>query len=108
MKSTNQTGCYFVKKLQKDIIDFNEKRGWTGNKDARNLAISISLEASELLEHFQWENAEDAIAKRKDEIAEEAADVFIYLLQFAETLGIDLDDEAKKKIAKNAERFPVL
>lgn len=100
-------GVNDVKDLQQEIIDFTTERGWTGNKDARNLAISISLEASELLEHFQWQDSADAIAKSKDEIAEEAADVLIYLLQFANEIGIDLEEEAKKKMAKNAERFPI-
>ncbi|AOV06624.1 nucleotide pyrophosphohydrolase [Sporosarcina ureilytica] len=96
-----------MKNLQDEIVKFTEKRGWTGNKDARNLAISISLEANELLEHFQWNNAEEAITNNKDEIAEEAADVLIYLLQFADVIGIDLEEAAKMKLAKNAMRFPV-
>lgn len=96
-----------MKALQKEIIEFTEKRAWTGNKDARNLAISISLEASELLEHFQWQNAQDAIADRKEDIAEEAADILIYLLQFADALDINLEEEVKKKMAKNRKRFPV-
>lgn len=96
-----------MKELQQEILDFVEKRQWSGNKDARNVAISISLEASELLEHFQWKNAEDAIAQRKDEIAEEAADVLIYLLQFAQILNIDLEEQARKKLLKNEQRFPV-
>ncbi|MCG3086782.1 nucleotide pyrophosphohydrolase [Sporosarcina cyprini] len=96
-----------MKQLQKEIRQFTDERGWTGNHDARNLAISVSLEASELLEHFQWEAPEDAITLRKDEIAEEAADVFIYLLQFAEAIGIDLEEAARSKMEKNAARFPV-
>ena len=96
-----------MEKLQEDILKFTRARGWDGNHDARNLAISVSLEASELLEHFQWMSAEDAIAKNKDEIAEEAADVFIYLLQFADALGIDLKEEARAKIKKNEVRFPI-
>lgn len=100
-------GVTNMKKLQQEIIEFTEERGWTGNKDARNLAISISLEASELLEHFQWKNAEEAVANNKEQIAEEAADVLIYLLQFADAIGIDLEEETKKKMQKNASRFPV-
>jgi NTP pyrophosphatase (non-canonical NTP hydrolase) len=100
-------GEVIMERLQKDIIQFTKARNWEGNHDARNLAISISLEASELLEHFQWQSAEEALATNKQEIAEEAADVFIYLLQFADLLGIDLKDEARKKIEKNEVRFPV-
>lgn len=96
-----------MKSLQKEIVEFTKSRNWEGNQDARNLAISISLEASELLEHFQWCSAEQAIAENRDEIAEEAADVYIYLLQFAKILGIDLQEEAYKKMDKNAQRFPI-
>lgn len=96
-----------MKTLQKEIIEFTQARNWDGNRDARNLAISISLEASELLEYFQWGTAEEVLAAQKDEIAEEAADVFIYLLQLADVLGIDLKEEAHKKMLKNANRFPV-
>lgn len=96
-----------MENLQREILAFTKSRNWDGNHDARNLAISVSLEASELLEHFQWLSAEEAIAENKDEIAEEAADIFIYLLQFADVLGINLKEEAYKKIKKNAVRFPI-
>lgn len=96
-----------MENLQREILAFTKSRNWDDNHDARNLAISVSLEASELLEHFQWLSAEEAIAENKDEIAEEAADIFIYLLQFADVLGINLKEEAYKKIKKNAVRFPI-
>ncbi|MDW0114233.1 MULTISPECIES: nucleotide pyrophosphohydrolase [Sporosarcina] len=96
-----------MEQLQEALRKFSEERGWTGNRDARNLAISISLEASELLEHFQWQSPEEAVAARRDEIAEEAADVLIYLVQFADALNIDLLEAARAKMAKNAERFPI-
>ncbi|HLR23744.1 MAG TPA: nucleotide pyrophosphohydrolase [Pseudogracilibacillus sp.] len=96
-----------MKNLQQDIIQFVEKRNWTNNQDIRNLAISINLEASELLEHFQWCNAAEAIRQEKDEIAEEAADILIYLLQFAHYADFDLQEAVKKKLAKNEQRFPI-
>ncbi|WOV87140.1 nucleotide pyrophosphohydrolase [Sporosarcina oncorhynchi] len=96
-----------MKQLQQEIKEFTEQRGWTGNRDPRNLAISISLEASELLEHFQWSPSDETVAANRDEIAEEAADVFIYLLQFADVLNIDLLDAARAKIEKNEKRFPI-
>lgn len=95
-----------MKELTEEIRKFRDERGWGGNHDARSLAISISLEASELLEHFQWLTAEDAIKKDKQAIADEAADVFIYLLQFADVLGIDLKEAAQQKIKKNALKYP--
>ncbi|QUG43354.1 nucleotide pyrophosphohydrolase [Psychrobacillus sp. INOP01] len=95
-----------MKELTEEIRKFRYERGWGGNPDARSLAISVSLEASELLEHFQWVSAEDAIKKDKQAIADEAADVFIYLLQFADVLGIDLKDAAQQKMKKNALKYP--
>ncbi|MET0961159.1 MAG: nucleotide pyrophosphohydrolase [Psychrobacillus psychrotolerans] len=96
-----------MKELTEEIKRFRDVRGWGGNHDARSLAISISLEASELLEHFQWVTAEDAIKKDKQAIADEAADVFIYLLQFADVLGIDLIEAAQQKMKKNALKYPL-
>ena len=94
--------------LTEEILAFNKARGWTeGNRDARNLAISVSLEASELLEHFQWLSGEQAIAKNREGIIEEASDVYIYLLQLAHVAGFDLDEAAQAKIRKNALKYPV-
>ncbi|WP_346764039.1 MazG-like family protein [Psychrobacillus sp. BL-248-WT-3] len=102
-----QKGQKNMKELTEEILEFNKKRGWVRNTDARSLAISISLEASELLEHFQWRTPEEAIANDKQGIEEEAADVLIYLLQLANLLDIDLKEAAKKKIKKNAIKYPL-
>ncbi|ALC86769.1 nucleotide pyrophosphohydrolase [Bacillus sp. FJAT-22090] len=96
-----------MKELTEEILKFRDDRGWGGNHDARSLAISVSLEASELLEHFQWVSSEEAIQKDKQAIVEEAADVFIYLLQLANVLDIDLKDAAQQKLKKNAVKYPI-
>ncbi|MEI4769121.1 nucleotide pyrophosphohydrolase [Psychrobacillus sp. FJAT-51614] len=96
-----------MKELTEEILKFNEDRGWGGNHDARSLAISVSLEASELLEHFQWISSEEAIQKDKQAIVEEAADVFIYLLQLANVLDIDLKEAVQQKLKKNAVKYPI-
>lgn len=96
-----------MKELMKEILKFRDDRGWGQNHDARSLAISVSLEASELLEHFQWVSAETALERDKQGIIDEAADVFIYLLQLANVLGIDLKEAAQQKMVKNAEKYPV-
>lgn len=96
-----------MKELTEEILKFRDDRGWGGNHDARSLAISVSLEASELLEHFQWVSSEEAIQKDKQAIVEEAADVFIYLLQLANVLDIDLKEEAQQKLKKNAVKYPI-
>ncbi|KZE37038.1 nucleotide pyrophosphohydrolase [Bhargavaea cecembensis] len=97
-----------MKTLTEEILAFNKARGWTeGNRDARNLAISVSLEASELLEHFQWQSGEQAVANNRESIMEEAADIYIYLLQLADVAGFDLDEAALAKIRKNALKYPL-
>lgn len=96
-----------MKELTEEILKFGHDRGWGGNHDARSLAISVSLEASELLEHFQWVSAEEAIEKDKQAIIDETADVFIYLLQLANVLNIDLKEAAQQKMKKNELKYPL-
>jgi NTP pyrophosphatase (non-canonical NTP hydrolase) len=96
-----------MKEIIQEIQQFRNDRNWGGNHDARNLAISISLEASELLECFQWRSPEDAIAQDKQAIVDEMADVFIYLLQFSDVMGVDLIEAAREKMKKNAIKYPI-
>lgn len=96
-----------MRDLIEKITEFREVRGWDANLSEKDLAISISLEANELLENFQWKTSEEAIAATSENIKEEMADVFIYLLQLADRLGVDLEEEAHKKIEKNAVKYPV-
>ncbi|QPC45535.1 nucleotide pyrophosphohydrolase [Mangrovibacillus cuniculi] len=96
-----------MKELMEKITAFREARGWDANLSEKDLAISISLEANELLENFQWKTSEEAIAATSENIREEMADVFIYLLQLADRLGVDLEEEAHKKIVKNAVKYPL-
>lgn len=96
-----------MKEIIQDLQQFRDDRGWSGNHDARSLAISISLEASELLECFQWRSGEEAITHDKQAIIDEMADVFIYLLQFSDVLGEDLIMAARDKMKKNAIKYPV-
>ncbi|TCJ01391.1 nucleotide pyrophosphohydrolase [Cytobacillus praedii] len=88
------------------IIEFRDERGW-GPYNEKDLAISVSLEANELLENFQWRTSEEAVAESKQNIKEEMADVYIYLLQLAYKMNIDLEEEAFKKMEKNAGKYPV-
>lgn len=96
-----------MKELTAEILKFRDDRGWGANHDARSLAISISLEASELLEHFQWVSPEEAIVADKQGIVDEAADVLIYLLQLGNVLGVDLKEAAQQKMVKNAVKYPI-
>ena len=95
-----------MKELMQKIIEFRDERGWATYHNEKDLAISISLEANELLENFQWRNSEEAVAESKQNIKEEMADVLIYLLQLAEKMNVDLEEEAFKKMEKNALKYP--
>lgn len=88
------------------VLEFRDERGWSQYHNEKDLAISISLEANELLENFQWKSSEEAVADTMQNIKEEMADVFIYLLQLADKLDIDLEEEALKKLKKNAIKYP--
>jgi 8-oxo-dGTP diphosphatase len=94
-----------IKDLTEKMHEFVHAKGWyeTDSKrpqTPRNLAISLSLEANEVLEHFQWQGELDD----KDELATELADVALYLLQLASISGIDLEQAVLKKLEVNASR----
>ncbi|MGM0540190.1 MAG: nucleotide pyrophosphohydrolase [Thermodesulfobacteriota bacterium] len=89
------------------LIKFRDERDWAQFQTAKNLAISISLEAAELLEHFQWSTEDQDIPPdTRDKMAEEVDDILIYLLLFAHKLDIDPVQAAQDKIEKNAEKYP--
>lgn len=85
------------------IKKFNKERDWEQFHSPENLAKSISIEAGELLECFQWEPKKYNLEEVNDEIA----DIYIYLLDLANKLGVDLIDIANKKMNKNEEKYPV-
>ena len=94
-----------IKDLTERMHDFVRSKGWYAPESSRpqtlrNLAISLSLEASEVLEHFQWQ----ADLKDKDELASELADVALYLLQLASVAGIDLEQAVLRKLEINSSR----
>ena len=88
---------------------FAAERAWEQFHTPKNLACALSVEAAELLEHFQWltEAQSQALTDgKKAEVAAEAADVFLYLLQLCDKLGIDLIAAAHTKMQVNAEKYP--
>lgn len=99
-----------IKKLTKKINKWVSDRNWEKFQKPKDLAISLSLEAAEVLEHFQWKN-EPAVKKHirenKEELADELADVAIYLLKLADKTGIDLGEAIVKKLAKASKKYPV-
>ena len=89
---------------------FRDERDWMKFHDPKNLAISIAIEAAELLEHFQWKDKESVdqyIKNNREEIADEIADVAMYLAELADNLGIDLIQAMESKLDKNAKKYPV-
>jgi len=84
------------------VLKHLEERDWLGNKP-RGLATSIALEASELLEHYQWS---DKPVGNAQELAEELADIFIYAFQFAQENNINIAEAMQKKLAKAAKKYP--
>ncbi|MCD5001385.1 nucleotide pyrophosphohydrolase [Enterococcus saccharolyticus] len=91
----------------KQINHFRDERNWRPHHNAKDLAISISLEAAELLEDFQWVSAEEGIAKNLENIKEEIADVLIYTLMLSDNLGLDVETIIADKLKKNAIKYPV-
>jgi dCTP diphosphatase len=96
--------------LTAQIQDFVDAREWRKYHNAKDLAVAISAEAGELMQHFVWqqeEQIEARLQKNRDEIASEIADVGILLFEFADNLGFKLGDVMAAKIARNEERYPV-
>lgn len=94
-----------MKQLQDEITAFLKERNWLDQyKHPKDLAISLSLEASELLECFQWKTSETALKENREDILKEVADVMIYALQIAESMGADGEEIIRLKLAENQTR----
>ena len=92
------------------IRKFAHDRDWEQFNSPKNLACALSVEAAELLEHFQWmseEQSRQLAPEKLRAVSLEAADVLLYLLSLADKLGIDLIDAARQKLTLNAEKYPV-
>ena len=95
--------------LQKALREFARERDWEQFHSPKNLATALSVEAAELLEHFQWltdEQSRTLDEAKRTAVGEELADVLLYLLQLADKLDIDLLQAAERKLRLNAEKYP--
>ncbi|MFP7723698.1 nucleotide pyrophosphohydrolase [Lysobacter sp. A3-1-A15] len=95
--------------LQKALRDFARERDWEQFHTPKNLATALSVEAAELLEHFQWltdEQSRTLDDAKRTAVGEELADVLLYLLQLADKLDIDPLQAAERKLRLNAEKYP--
>ncbi|MFQ6048376.1 MAG: nucleotide pyrophosphohydrolase [Phycisphaerae bacterium] len=101
-----------VAELRQAVASFIDQRDWQQFHDPKNLAMSIAIEAAELMEHFQWVRSDQLqsvcdSAERRGQIAEELADVLCFVLSLANSLQIDLAAAVHAKLAKNAAKYPV-
>lgn len=99
-----------IGELTTRIQAFVDAREWRQYHNAKDIAVAISAEAGELMQHFVWQQAdqiEGRVAARRDEIASEIADVGILLFELADNLGFKLGDVMEAKIANNEIRYPV-
>ena len=89
------------------VKKFRDDRNWRQFHNPKDLAISLSLEASELLEIFQWSATDPECIDKLDMVKEELADVLSYAILLADRYGLNLDEIIRAKMKKNAEKYPV-
>ena len=95
--------------LRDALRAFCAARDWHRYHTPKNLVMALSVEAAELVEHFQWATPEESLnptPRQRAEVADEIADVLIYLTELADVLGIDPIAAAREKIVKNAVKYP--
>ena len=96
--------------LRDELRRFAAERDWDQFHSPKNIAIALSVEASELLEHFQWlteEQSRSLSIEQLDAVCKEMADVLLYLVRIADKLDVDLIEAAKSKLLENAQKYPV-
>ena len=96
--------------LKARVNEFVRERDWQQFHSPKNLAMAMIVEAAELVEHFQWDTAEESYklsSEKREQVSHELADTFVYLLRIAEVTGIDLIAAANSKIELNARKYPV-
>jgi dCTP diphosphatase len=105
-----QNEAVTLDQLTQALRQFADERDWGQFHSPKNLAAALSVEAAEVLEHFQWLTEDQSRAlsdEKRAEVAGELADVLLYLLQLADKTGVNLLDAATDKLARNGERYPV-
>ena len=99
-----------IKDITLKIRKFRDERDWLQFHNHKDVALSLVLEAAEVLEHFQWKSADEVKAHaqaNKEELSDELADVAIYLFELADNIGIDLPKAIEQKMQKNALKYPI-
>lgn len=99
-----------IEKLKEMVVKFRDDRDWKQFHTPKDLAISLLLEASEVLEHFQWKNAEEQILhieSKREDVGDELADVLYWVLLLSNDLNIDISEAFVRKLEKNNEKYPI-
>jgi len=99
-----------IQRLTQKIIEFRDERDWAQFHNPKDVALSLVLEATEVLEHFQWKNGVDVdeyVEKNKQDISEELADVLYWILLMSHDLNIDIEESLERKIEINNKKYPV-
>ena len=96
-----------TKEILEVINQFRDERNWRQFHNEKDLSLSISLEAAELLELFQLKSSEEVVSEKQERLAEELADVLIYSYMLADNLDFDINDIIRKKLVKNSEKYPI-
>ena len=99
-----------IEQIRDELRRFAAERQWDQFHSPKNLATAIAVEAAELLEHFQWLTDADSVSLDPDvreKVILEMADVFLYLVRLADKLDANLIEAAKRKLAINAQKYPV-
>ena len=97
-------------KIKLLLREFAKERDWDQFHSLKNLVCALSVEASELLEIFQWTDSTDEKINDvalKEKISDEVADIMLYLIRFADKADINLEEACLKKIQKNSKKYPV-
>ncbi len=93
--------------IRKEILEFRDERNWKQFHTPKDLAISIALEAAELLEVFQWSGKDLVVESKREKVEEELADVLIYCSLMADAMGMDVGEIITKKLERNREKYPI-
>lgn len=98
--------------LLKKIQKFRDERDWMQFHNPKDMAVAITIEASEILEHFLWKNNDEiskylSNKKNEEEVADEIADTLSFIFELADNLGIDIEEAMENKSRKNSKKYPI-
>ena len=99
-----------IRELTDLCLKFREERDWAQFHNPKDMALSLTLEVAEILEHMQWKNGAELVEHlkaKRGELADELADALYWILVMANDFGIDLGEATRAKLVKNAEKYPI-